>query len=224
VAEPLEIPIFPLPDIVFFPETVLPLHVFEPRYRRMVADCLAGDGWLAIATLRPGWEHDYQGRPPVHEVAGAGEIIQAEALSDGRYNVLVDGRCRIRIEAELPPDRPYRVARARRLGDVLRSDDTGSMKERLLTLRAAHAKLLEALGQSHADLVGRLTVAGARPAAVIDRIVSAVVPDAQVRQRVLEAVDVSQRLDLATAAVLDLLTLVAGSEGDGEGEEEGGAE
>jgi hypothetical protein len=98
------------------------------------------------------------------------------------------------------------------------------MKERLLTLRAAHAKLLEALGQSHADLVGRLTVAGARPAAVIDRIVSAVVPDGQVRQRVLEAVDVSQRLDLATAAVLDLLTLVAGSEGDGEGEEEGGAE
>jgi Lon protease-like protein len=223
VAE-LEIPIFPLPDVVLFPETVLPLHVFEPRYRRMVADCLAGDGWLAIATLRPGWERDYQGRPPVHEVAGAGEIIQAEALSDGRYNVLLDGRCRIRIEAELPPDRPYRVARARRLADVLRSDDTGSMKERLLTLRAAHAKLLEALGQSHADLVGRLTVAGARPAAVIDRIVSAVVPDGQVRQRVLEAVDVSQRLDLATAAVLDLLTLVAGSEGDGEGEEEGGAE
>jgi Lon protease-like protein len=221
---PPTLPLFPLPNVVLFPNVFLPLHVFEPRYRRMVADCLAGDGWLAIATLRPGWEHDYQGRPPVHEVAGAGEIIQAEALSDGRYNVLVDGRCRIRIEAELPPDRPYRVARARRLGDVLRSDDTGSMKERLLTLRAAHAKLLEALGQSHADLVGRLTVAGARPAAVIDRIVSAVVPDAQVRQRVLEAVDVSQRLDLATAAVLDLLTLVAGSEGDGEGEEEGGAE
>jgi hypothetical protein len=190
----------------------------------MIADCLAGDGWLGVAALKPGWERDYQGRPPVHAVCGAGEIIQAEALADGRYNILVDGRSRVRIEAELPPDRPYRVARARRLGEVLRPEDAGSMRERLLTLRAAHAKLLEALGQSHADLVGRLTVAGARPGAVIDRIVSAVVPDAQLRQRVLEAVDVSQRLDLATAAVLDLLTLVAGSEGEGESAEEGGAE
>ena len=72
-------------------------------------------------------------------------------------------------------------------------------------------------------MVGRLTVAGARPAAVIDRIVSAVVPDAAVRQRILEAVDVSERLDLATAALLDLLTLVAGSDGEDEAEGEEGA-
>ena len=79
----LRIPIFPLPEVVFFPETVLPLHVFEPRYRQMIADCLAGDRWLAVAMLRAGWEKDYQGRPPVHGVAGAGEIIQAEMLADG---------------------------------------------------------------------------------------------------------------------------------------------
>ena len=67
-------------------------------------------------------------------------------------------------------------------------------------------------------MVGRLTIAGAGAGAVVDRIVSAVVPDAAVRQRVLEAVDVSERLDLANAALLDLLALVAGSEGDGEDE------
>jgi hypothetical protein len=76
-----------------------------------------------------------------------------------------------------------------------------------------------ALGQSHPDVVGRLTVAGAGPGAVIDRIVSAVVPDAEVRQRVLEAVDVSERLDLAVGALSELLAMVAGREGDEEEEE-----
>jgi uncharacterized protein len=209
----LHIPIFPLPEVVFFPETVLPLHVFEPRYRQMIVDCLAGDRWLGVVMLRPGWEKDYQGRPPVHAVAGAGEIIQAEALADGRYNILLDGRARMRILSEEPPDgRLYRVVRARRLPDHGPSPSDRTFAERLHELRTAHARLLMALGQSHPDVVGRLTVAGASASAVIDRIVSAVVPDAAVRQRLLETVDVSERLDLATGALEELLTMVAGRE------------
>ena len=211
----LRIPIFPLPEVVFFPETVLPLHVFEPRYRQMVADCLAGDRWLAVVMLRSGWEKDYQGCPPVHPVAGAGEVIQAEGLADGRYNILLDGRARVRLLAEEPPDgRAYRVVRAERLGDRGPSPNDRTFPGRLQELRTAHARLLVALGQSHPDVVGRLTVAGASPGAVIDRIVSAVVPDAEVRQRVLEAVDVSERLDLAVGALSELLSLVAGREGE----------
>ena len=213
----LLIPIFPLPDVVFFPNTVLPLHVFEPRYRQMVADCLAGDGRLAVVMLRPGWERDYYGRPPVFAVAGAGEIIQSERLADGRYNILLEGQMRIRIEDEVRSDLPYRVARARRLADVLPDGAGAALRERLLALRASYAKLLEALGQAHPELVGRLTAAGATPDAVIDRIASAVVADAAVRQRILEALDVSDRLDLAAAALEDLLTMVAGSEGEEEG-------
>jgi hypothetical protein len=86
-------------------------------------------------------------------------------------------------------------------------------------LRAAHARLLVALGQSHPDVVGRLTVAGASPGSVIDRIVAAVVPDAEVRQRLLETTDVSERLDLALGALGELLTMVAGREGEEEAEE-----
>jgi uncharacterized protein len=219
----MSVPIFPLPDVVFFPETVLPLHLFEPRYRQMITDCLAGDRRLAVVMLRPGWERDYHGRPPVHAVAGAGEIIHAERLADGRYNVLLDGQMRIRIEAEVPGARPYRVARATPLADVLSGIGQASLAERLLTLRAAYAKLLDALGQAHADMVGRLTVAGAGTGAVVDRIISAVVPDAAVRQQILETVDVSERLDLATAALLELLTLVTGSAGEGAGEDAGSA-
>jgi Lon protease-like protein len=213
------VPIFPLPEVVFFPETVLPLHVFEPRYRQMIADCLAGDRWLGVVMLQPGWEKDYQGRPPVHAVAGAGEVIQAEALPDGRYNILLDGRARVRILAEEPPEgRLYRVARVERLADRGPGPDDRTFHGRLQELRAAHARLLLALGQSHPDVVGRLTVAGASPGAVIDRIVSAVVPDVEIRQRVLEAVDVSERLDLAVGALSELLAMVAGRESDEEEE------
>jgi uncharacterized protein len=216
----IRIPIFPLPEVVFFPDTVLPLHVFEPRYRQMIADCLAGDRWLGVVMLRPGWEKDYQGCPPVHAVAGAGEVIQAEALADGRYNILLDGRARVRILAEEPVDgRLYRVVRAERIEDRGPSANDRTFPGRLQELRTAHARLLMALGQSHPDVVGRLTVAGASPGAVIDRIVSAVVPDAEVRQRLLEVVDVSERLDLALGALGELLTMVAGREGEEEEEE-----
>jgi Lon protease-like protein len=216
----LRIPIFPLPEVVLFPETVLPLHVFEPRYRQMIADCLAGDRWLGVAMLRAGWEKDYQGRPPVHGVAGAGEIIQAEMLADGRYNILLDGRARVRILVEEPLDgRLYRVARAERIETRGPSPNDRTFAGRLQELRTAHARLLMALGQSHPDVVGRLTVAGASPGAAIDRIVSAVVPDAEVRQRLLETVDVSERLDLAVGALSELLTMVAGREGEEEEEE-----
>lgn len=216
----LRVPIFPLPEVVFFPETVLPLHVFEPRYRQMVADCLAADGWMAVVMLRAGWEKDYQGRPPVQTIAGVGEIIQAEMLADGRYNILLHGRSRIRILAEEPPEgRLYRVVRAERLEEEGPKADDRTFGARLQELRAAHARLLVALGQSHPDVVGRLTVAGATPGAAIDRIVSAVVPDAEVRQRLLEAVDVSDRLDLAVEALGELLTMVAGREGEEEEDE-----
>lgn len=216
----LRVPIFPLPEVVFFPETVLPLHVFEPRYRQMVADCLAADGWMAVVMLRAGWEKDYQGRPPVQTIAGVGEIIQAEMLADRRYNILLHGRSRIRILAEEPPEgRLYRVVRAERLEEEGPKADDRTFGARLQELRAAHARLLVALGQSHPDVVGRLTVAGATPGAAIDRIVSAVVPDAEVRQRLLEAVDVSDRLDLAVGALGELLTMVAGREGEEEEDE-----
>jgi Lon protease-like protein len=216
----LRIPIFPLPEVVFFPETVLPLHVFEPRYRQLVADCLAGDGWMGVAMLRPGWEKDYQGRPPVQAIAGAGEIIQAERLTDGRYNILQHGRARVRILSEEPPDgRLYRVVRAEQLETRGPQADDRTFGARLQELRIAHARLLVALGQSHPDVVGRLTVAGSTRGAAIDRIVSAVVPDAEMRQRLLEAVDVSERLDLAVGALGELLTMVAGREGEEDDDE-----
>ena len=102
------LPLFPLPNVVLFPNVFLPLHIFEPRYREMVADALAGDRLIGMVLLRPGWEHDYEGRPPVYPIGCSGVITHVERLPDGRYNIVLRGLERFRIveedhDAQLPP-------------------------------------------------------------------------------------------------------------------------
>jgi Lon protease-like protein len=104
------LPLFPLPNIVFFPHTRLPLHVFEPRYRQMVSDALESDKRFGIVLLKPGWEPDYFGAPAVHPFGTLGTIEQAEPLEEGRYNILVRGDVRFRILEEVSRV-PYRTAR-----------------------------------------------------------------------------------------------------------------
>jgi Lon protease-like protein len=104
------LPLFPLPNLVFFPQTRLPLHVFEPRYRQLIADVVAHDQQFGIVLLRPGWEADYFGTPPVFSYGTLGRIEQTVALEDGRYNILVNGETRFRIIDEVARE-PYRTAR-----------------------------------------------------------------------------------------------------------------
>jgi Lon protease-like protein len=106
---PPTIPIFPLPNVVLFPTVCLPLHIFEPRYRDMVADALEGDRIIGMALLRPGWEGDYEGRPAIYPVGCAGLISHAERLPDGRYNIILRGLEKFRVIRERD-QRAYRVA------------------------------------------------------------------------------------------------------------------
>ena len=94
------LPIFPLPNVVLFPNVFLPLHIFEPRYREMVADAVKSDRLIGMALLRPGWEHDYEGRPSVYPVGCSGVITHVDRLSDGRYNIVLRGVERFRIHEE----------------------------------------------------------------------------------------------------------------------------
>jgi len=91
------LPLFPLPNVVLFPNVFLPLHIFEPRYREMAASALAADRMIGMVLLRPGWEHDYEGRPPIYSVGCSGVITHAEQLHDGRYNIVLRGVERFRI-------------------------------------------------------------------------------------------------------------------------------
>lgn len=94
------LPLFPLPNVVLFPNVFLPLHIFEPRYREMVADALADDRLIGMVLLRPGWEHDYDGHPPIYPIGCSGVITHYEKLADGRYNIMLRGLERFRVVEE----------------------------------------------------------------------------------------------------------------------------
>ena len=94
------VPLFPLPNVVLFPGVSLPLHIFEPRYRAMVADALEGDRRIGMVLLRAGWAGDYEGAPPVHAIGCTGVIVQEARLDDGRYHIVLNGLDRFRIVHE----------------------------------------------------------------------------------------------------------------------------
>jgi Lon protease-like protein len=137
---PTDIPIFPLPNVVLFPNVFLPLHIFEPRYRAMVADALAGDRIIGMVLLQPGWQADYLGRPPVYSVGCAGLITHADALDDGRYNIILRGLEKFRIvgEVDAMPARPYRRARI----DALDEPVTAAVRDEIKQGRSRLEALL----------------------------------------------------------------------------------
>src|SRR5271165_6962741 len=109
--------LFPLPNVVLFPHVVQPLHIFEPRYRQMTEDALAGDRLIGQALLQPGWEGAYEARPPIFPVVCIGKIVSEQRLADGRFNLLLRGVSRARVVEEMALDKLYRVARVELLAD-----------------------------------------------------------------------------------------------------------
>ena len=210
------LPIFPLPNLVFFPHTLLPLHIFESRYRAMVTDCLARDKRLAVVGLKPGYEAQYDGKPPVYAVAGAGEIIQWQRLPTGRYNILLRGDHRIRIEAELPTDTLYRMVRAAVLEDHPPEEDAAGLAPLVERVKDSCLRITEAAGRSSPALE-QVFKAAEPPGVVADQVASAILPDAALRQELLETVDVPDRLRRLSEALDHLLReITGGREGKGD--------
>lgn len=103
-------PLFPLPNVVLFPQSLLPLQIFEHRYRMMTADVLDGERLIAMSLLLPGWEKlPSNANPPVHHIVGLGKIIAHEKLQDGRYYLVLRGLARAKLLHEKSVDLPYRV-------------------------------------------------------------------------------------------------------------------
>jgi Lon protease-like protein len=130
----LAAPLFPLPNVVFFPRAILPLHIFEERYKAMTADSLAGDRKIAMALLRPGWEASYYGKPAIEPVVCVGKIVSAERLDDGKYNFLLHGLTRARILYE-EPSASYRIARLELLQETpVMEIDLANQRQRLIEI------------------------------------------------------------------------------------------
>ncbi len=116
-----EIPLFPLPNVVLFPSALLPLHIFEPRYRAMVADALESERLIGLVMLRPGWEAHYDRTPNVYPIGCAGFITHADRLPDGRFNIMLRGLEKFRILDERPAREGverYRIAHIESIKEV----------------------------------------------------------------------------------------------------------
>lgn len=197
-----ELSIFPLPQVTLFPGQVLPLHVFEPRYREMVRAALAGRRVLAMARLKPGFESDYEGRPPVFDVCGVGVIESCSERADGRFDLTLRGVARIRIAHELPPARAFRQVQAALLEDQVPAPALVAAWQ--AKLAALWGRLAPHLPEPARDL--RALTRGADDAAAYsDRLAAALVAEPEASQELLEETDPAERLRLLTARVQELV-------------------
>ena len=189
------LPIFPLPQTVLFPGALLPLHVFEPRYRTMVKDCLSTHKAMAIALIRESPERDVNRNPLIAPVAGVGVIIDHLELPDGRYNILLHGRARVRLE-ELPFVPPYRRARA----VVLQSAPSDPTQRDMAALLASAAAFAADIRARDPEFDFRIPPHTA-PAAAADLAAHHLVLDARERQTILETLDVAERVRRTTESL-----------------------
>jgi uncharacterized protein len=203
----LRLPIFPLPGAVLLPHALVPLHVFEPRYRKMTRDCIESNGVLALAHLSPASLGLGEEPPRVETVLGVGLLSQVEALPDGRFNIALKGVLRAKIVEELPATEPYRLVRAIALPDEgtegKRCQEAGEQLQRLLLA------LCSARPGPGAKAVAQLMAKAQGPGQLADLIGGALIDGAGARQRVLEATSVGERLERVGEAVAALLARVA---------------
>lgn len=182
------IPIFPLPQVVLFPEASLPLHVFEPRYRAMLRDALAHHGALVIAQILPG--EDAWGRPRIASIAGGGIIAEHQPLPDGRSNIVVQGRARLRLEELEPEDGlPYRRARA-----TILHEPNLPVPEMDRTALVAAATMFASSVKKHDPMFSFKLAPSLDAGRLADLCAFQLVVDASTRQAVLEELDPVKRV------------------------------
>ncbi len=184
--------LFPLPNVVLFPHVMLPLHIFEARYRQLTADALASDRLITLVLLRPGWEADYEGRPVLHTMACLGKIVADQCLPDGRYNLLLRGLCRGRILHEIPTNKLYRSARLELLCDNPAAEQAKDEQLRAKLGQLAQA-WLAGLGPTF-DQLGKLLHSDLSLGALGDILSFALPLAIDFKQELLEELDVLRRI------------------------------
>jgi Lon protease-like protein len=192
------VPLFPLPNVVLFPRAVLPLHIFEERYKAMTADALQGDRQIAMALLRPGWERDYYQKPAIEQVVCIGTILTHERLPDGKYNFLLQGHTRARVVRELS-DHDYRVATLEPITEteVLEIDLEPERRRLAGMFERGPLAALPTAAQFREIIAGQLPTTD-----VMDLVAFNLIDDVPLKQSLLADGDVRRRIE----TTLDALT------------------
>jgi len=191
--------LFPLPNLVLFPHVIQPLHVFEPRYRQLMEDALQADRLMAIALLKPGWEEDYHQQPSIHPVVCIGRIFKEERLADGRFNLLLQGLCRARVQEEIETGKRYRTARVSVLPEVPPPPQSEAEVRRLLGDQmsqwfAAHSVAL--------DQMSKLLESNLSSGSLCDIFTFALPLEPEIKQTLLEEAQVERRIRTLVAHLM----------------------
>ncbi len=195
--------LFPLPNLVLYPHVMQPLHIFEDRYREMLEDALVGDQLIAMAVLEPGWEDDYESRPPVVQYACLGKVVAHHRLDDGRYNVLLLGVQRVRIVKELEPLRSFRQASVELIEDCYDFHSTAARKQLQEQLLTAFRKHLPCACELPEQLENMLSAQ--LPLGLLTDLAAYALPlEMTVKQQLLAECNVRRRAEILLAEVENL--------------------
>ena len=201
--------LFPLPDLVMFPHVMQPLHVFEPRYRDLVAAAVADDHLLGMSVLAPGWESNYEGRPRIGRVACLCRIASCRQLADGRYNLFVLGVQRVEIVRELPPEQRFREAEVRLLADCYPTAAASARSALQQQLTATFKQILPTLSDNFEQFAPLLS--NDIPLGMLTDIVAfALDLGHAVKQQLLEEPSVDHRAEILLARLADPIATAAG--------------
>jgi len=203
-------PLFPLDSVVLLPQQVMPLHVFEPRYRQMVEHALDGPGQIAMATFNgKRWQSEYHGNPPVRPAVCVGQIVQHEKLPDGRYNMLLQGVCRATIAREHMPDERhlYRRATLEPLGVGIVAGDEPERVRAWIDEHLAEGELSRlAVAEQVSEYVRNDEVP---TDAALELVAFAILNQTETRYRLLAEGDVNRRARMIRAELERLRSLIS---------------
>lgn len=194
--------LFPLPNVVLFPKAVLPLHIFEERYKEMVSDAINSDGKIAMALLKPGWVKEYYGKPVIEPVVCVGRIVSYERLPAGQFNLLLQGTCRAIIDDEIA-GKPYRQARVHPLPETQITEiDLSSERWRLqeLFLQAE----LGSMGKHYSELIS----SGLHTAEIADLLAFNLFDNSELKQSLLAERDVIARVRRIVDLLQDMIPMI----------------
>ncbi len=203
------VPLFPLPNVVLFPRAVLPLHIFEERYKAMTADALKGPKQIAMALLKPGWEKNYHGAAPIEPVVCVGTILAHERLEDGKYNLLLQGIARARVVREVTLQ-PYRTAELEAVVEPPCLEiDLSNQRRHLISIFSNGRFSSVPLCKKFLEMLSSVV----STSDIVDLIAFNLVDDVQVKQQLLAEPDPRRRAD-RVAGLLERLQILPGM-GDG---------
>ena len=189
------VPVFPLPNVVFFPGTKLPLHIFEPRYQQMLHDVRAAEQLIVIALLDRKQALNPRGSSPpaIHTIAGLGRLTRIEKLPNGLFNIDLFGLTRVKILEEVPSDKPYRIAKVEPLNEE--ASELAETRGSVVLQRAFDAfnKVLRKYSRFPGEFLTRFQ--GLPLGMLLDIIAHHVPCDAQKKQAFLEEMEPIRRCD-----------------------------